>query len=250
MNHNKKEALKDIFRSKPLYFAIGLCMIAIGFLAYSTSNGKAPVEISTNSLDEINTTLQAGETDEVRGDVTGIPDTRKSTTELSTQLETQSQELPSENTTQAESTTRPASTYFALPLGTDISTDYSYGEMVYSPVMNDWRSHNGVDFKGSLGDTVKSIADGVVLDVYDDPLWGVVLEIEHGGGIVAKYCGFGKGSTVEKGSEVKLNETIGNLGEIPIEANNDSAHIHLEIRANGVLADPLEVMGRNGSSDD
>ena len=35
---------------------------------------------------------------------------------------------------------------------------------------------------------------------------------------------------------------IGTLGNIPCE-NKDGTHIHLEIRVNGELADPLEVMG-------
>ena len=38
---------------------------------------------------------------------------------------------------------------------------------------------------------------------------------------------------------------IGVVGEIPVEAQDDS-HIHLEMRVNGELVDPLEIMGLAG----
>ena len=132
---------------------------------------------------------------------------------------------------------------FALPMGTEILKDYSNGEMVSSKTMGDWRVHNGIDFTGSESDNIFSIQSGKVTNVYDDPMWGIVIEIDHGNTMTAKYCGFKSGTTVKKGDTVKKGGTLGQLGIIPIE-QADTPHLHLEITVNGVIVDPLAAMNR------
>lgn len=157
---------------------------------------------------------------------------------------------PSEATTEAESEAnavlaqkdgveRAAS--FVLPLGGTVDKAFSNGEMVQSKTMGDWRAHNGVDFRGAVGDPVIAVNNGIVKAVYDDVLWGTVVEIDHGYGLLARYCGLGKGSTVEVGARVKINDRIGNLGAIPIESA-DEVHLHFETRQDGKAVDPFEAM--------
>lgn len=157
---------------------------------------------------------------------------------------------PSEATTEAESEAnavlaqkdgveRAAS--FVLPLGGTVDKAFSNGEMVQSKTMGDWRAHNGVDFRGAVGDPVIAVNNGIVKAVYDDVLWGTVVEIDHGKGLLARYCGLGKGSTVEVGARVKINDRIGNLGAIPIESA-DEVHLHFETRQDGKAVDPFEAM--------
>lgn len=157
---------------------------------------------------------------------------------------------PSEATTEAESEAnavlaqkdgveRAAS--FVLPLGETVDKAFSNGEMVQSKTMGDWRAHNGVDFRGAVGDPVIAVNNGIVKAVYDDVLWGTVVEIDHGHGLLARYCGLGKGSTVEVGARVKINDRIGNLGAIPIESA-DEVHLHFETRQDGKAVDPFEAM--------
>ncbi|MBQ3499488.1 MAG: M23 family metallopeptidase [Clostridia bacterium] len=151
-----------------------------------------------------------------------------------------------ENVTQ-ETTAKPENLpftgSFALPMGTEILKDYSKGEMVSSKTMGDWRVHNGIDFTGTESDNVFAIQSGKVTDVYDDPMWGVVIEIDHGNTMTAKYCGFKSGTTVKKGDTVKKGGTLGQLGIIPVE-QADKPHLHLEITVNGVIVDPLAAMNR------
>ena len=91
---------------------------------------------------------------------------------------------------------------------------------------------------------MKAINNGVVKAVYDDVLWGTVVEIDHGQGMIAKYCGLGKGSTPEVGEKVKINDRVGNLGTIPIESADD-VHLHLEILQDGKAVEPLAAMGKD-----
>ena len=131
---------------------------------------------------------------------------------------------------------------FVTPLDGETDKGFSDGEMVQSATMGDWRVHNGVDFRGAVGDPVKAINNGVVKAVYDDVLWGTVVEIDHGDGLIAKYCGLGKGSTVEVGATVSVNDKVGNLGTIPIEAA-DETHLHLELWQDDAAIDPMRVLG-------
>ncbi len=147
-------------------------------------------------------------------------------------------------TTEPETETEPQTEpepHFALPLGSFIAKDYSGDNVVYSNTMRDWRVHTGIDFGDNRGQSVLAIADGTVTDVREDVLWGVVLTIDHGDGVVARYCGLEKGSTPEVDAQVEQGVVIGKLGEIPVESK-DGPHLHLEIRKNGTRIDPWKLL--------
>ncbi|MGN0571231.1 MAG: peptidoglycan DD-metalloendopeptidase family protein [Candidatus Fimenecus sp.] len=131
--------------------------------------------------------------------------------------------------------------HFSLPLECGVDKAFSNGDMVQSKTMGDWRVHNGVDFLGTVGDQVRAVNNGIVKAVYDDVLWGTVVEIDHGDGLVARYCGLGKGSTVAVGDKVKINDRIGNLGAVPIESA-DAEHLHFEMRQDGKVIDPMPIL--------
>lgn len=130
---------------------------------------------------------------------------------------------------------------YMLPLGSFITKDYSGDAVVYSNTMQDWRVHTGVDFGDNRGQSVLAMADGTVTDVREDVLWGVVVTIDHGDGIAARYCGLEKGSTPEVDTEVERGVVIGKVGEIPVESK-DGPHLHLEVRRNGVRIDPWKLL--------
>lgn len=138
-------------------------------------------------------------------------------------------------------TTREAAPKYLLPMGSFITKDYSGDAVVYSNTMQDWRVHTGVDFGDNRGQAVLAIADGTVTDVREDVLWGVVLTIDHGDGITARYCGLEKDSTPDVDAEVEQGVVIGRLGEIPVESK-DGPHLHLEIRRNGERVDPWKLL--------
>ena len=182
-----------------------------------------PLEITMPGVDE-QPRIPDEQVNEVKDD---IPDTRY-------EPETEPQSAVA-TVTRAES--------FSLPLGNAVSKHASLSELVYSKTMEDWRVHNGIDFPGATGDPVKAVNNGIVLSVKDDALWGTVVEIDHGEGMIARYCGLGKGSTVNEGDTVKINDKVGNLSVIPIESA-DGVHLHFEVRINGAYADPIAALGK------
>ena len=174
---------------------------------------------------------------EVRQNLTDVPDTRAET-------EAATQEQATEEATQSSKYATPYKDYYSLPLGTDILKDYSPEKMIYSATMGDWRTHSGVDFKAAEGEQVKAISYGTVTRIYDDTLWGTVVEIDHGNGVTAKYCGFNKDTLeIKKGNTVEGGSLLGYLGTIPCE-KSDLSHLHFEIYYNGENVEPLELMGK------
>lgn len=237
----EKKGLMGLLKNKGFYAIAGLCAVAVGtgiFAARQTANTPPPAPPLTTAQ---RATIPwqpyeppaEGEDSAVNKPATGIPDER---TEASGPA-------PTAKPTQSPNT--PYTGDYSLPFGTDIIRDYSDGELVYAPTLDDWRSHDGVDFGGAPGNEILAIQDGKVKAVIKDELWGNVVEIDHGNGLTARYCGFEKAGMPKAGDSVKRGKMMGKLGEIPCEAM-DAPHLHLELRVNGKLVDPLAAMNKLG----
>ncbi len=246
-----KNKNKTMNRVKVVYaFAMLIALGTALFAKIATENALGNIGSIESDYFEISEKVTLGENTkdspfltteedyEVRQNLQDVPDTREET-EKETQAESVSP------ATESESYAVPYESFYSLPMGTKILRDYSPSTPLYSATMGDWRTHSGVDFGASDGEQVKAIAKGRVTAVYDNILWGTVVEIDHGNGIIAKYCGF-NAETVEVSAETRVESgtLLGYLGTVPCESN-DLAHLHFEIYHNGKNVDPLEVMGRS-----
>jgi len=147
--------------------------------------------------------------------------------------------VPDDRTQPPTTTTAPAADLFVLPVSNTVSVPFSR-DPVYNPTMGDWRTHNGVDFAAEIGDTVMSVADGRVLAIAEDTLWGSLIRIQHGD-LVATYCGVEPAKELQVDDEVKAGETIGCLTIVPCELL-EGGHLHLELMAGQDYVDPLTVI--------
>ncbi len=234
-NQEKSVSLYSRFYNSRAFYPIMLTIIAglcVSVWAVSRSRNK-PVENTTTTAYE-----QAARV------VTDVADER-----------TESVKLTSEPTTKKITTTyayeanKPYEGDYLMPVAKGkISKDYSNGALVESKTMGDFRVHNGSDFSGKEGESVIAINSGIVEDVYTDAFWGVVLVINHGGGMKAKYCGLTSGSTAAKNTVVAKGDIIGKIGTIPCE-KKDGTHIHLEITVDKETVDPLIAMNKINSNE-
>lgn len=227
MSSNSKKENKNL---KALFSVICLSVIALGVIVYFTTADK-----KENTVNEPTTVV---ETSAVQRSVT-VEETQPTTTQVQTQPETQP-------TTESSSmpltdTNTPYKSFYKYPLTEAVLNGYSE-ELVLNKTMNDYRSHTAVDFKGALGDEIVAVNDGVVLDVYNDALYGVTVKIDHGGKLVAYYCGLDS-SSVSAGDSVKIGGVIGMLGNVPCEKADD-AHLHFEMKLDEKSVNPLDVMGK------
>ena len=141
-------------------------------------------------------------------------------------------------TTATSSESVPA--LYLLPLTNTVQKPFSGDGPLYCETMRDWRLHLGVDFAGEEGQQVNSVTRGEVISVKTDPLWGGVIEINHGVGIITRYCGVK--AIVRVGDKVDVGEHIGDLQTIPCECAQ-SAHLHLEMFVDGTPIDSVSAIG-------
>ena len=129
---------------------------------------------------------------------------------------------------------------FVLPLEGAIAKPHSGGELVKYDALNEWRTHDGIDITGEVGAEVKAAADGTVTRVWNDPLWGVSVEIDHGEGVVSLYSGLTKEGTVEANAKVKSGDVIGTIGETNLAEVSEESHLHFAMKQDGKFIDPME----------
>lgn len=127
---------------------------------------------------------------------------------------------------------------FERPSTGAVLKDYSDGELVYSETMEDWRTHNGIDFAGKVGSQVLSASDGTVKKVYKDDMLGIVVEIEHSKDVTGRYCCLQSLDFIQEGKKVKKGEIIGGVGENSALEKTMEPHFHFEIIKNGEYENP------------
>lgn len=240
MNNNKTGRKK---RSNALYYSLAVCVVACMTAAFSIF-GSSPASDATSDISTEKTTNDV----KVAAPVTDVRDTRDEEVETTdASLDTLTD--VSEVTTQTSSTVSeldmniPYESVFVLPVSTEISWDYSDGEFVFSKLHGDYRQHNGVDFPADAGSSVVAIISGEVTAVIDDDRYGIIVEINHGNKLLARYCGLAE-VAVSKGDFLKQGAKIGTVGIVPFEG--EISHIHFETLIDGAYTDPLAVMGKAG----
>ena len=129
---------------------------------------------------------------------------------------------------------------YALPIKGDIIKQYSDGELVKNITLGDWRTHDGMDIYAEKGSDICAAADGTVVEVKDDPLWGTIVIIDHADGVQTHYCGLHKNIAVAVGDTVLVKQAIGKLDGVPCEIS-DKSHLHFAMRRDGVWINPMEI---------
>lgn len=133
---------------------------------------------------------------------------------------------------------------FCVPVDNFVIKDYSDELPVFSYTMNDYRVHSGIDIACSSGTPVLAAADGMVCEVFCDPMMGVTVGVQHSGGALTRYKGLSEDSMnlVKTGEEVKRGQVIGASGETALIESAEEAHVHFELLIDGEHTDPGDYM--------
>lgn len=230
MSSKSKNENKNI---KALFSVLCLCIIALGLIVYFSTNTNS----ENNAVNEATTINET--TTQVNRAVT-VTETKPATTVQTTAGKTTTKKKE-ETTMQQGKNNTPYKSFYKYPLTEAVERGYTE-ELVYDKTMGDYRAHTAVDFAGSAGDEVVAINDGLVLNVYTDNMYGNVVEVDHGGKLVVKYCGLDS-VAVKKGSYINIGNKIGTLGKVAVEAG-EGEHLHLEAKLDGKTVNPLDVMGK------
>lgn len=223
---------------RALFSVICLCIIALGLIVYFSTQSR-------NTTD-VNEATTVADTTEVQKRVTVKETVTKETSPATEATKAETTKKAKETTTEAPTmsqsdTNVPYKSFYKYPCDETVLSGYTE-ELVKNNTMGDYRSHTAVDFKCASGSKVVAINDGLVLSVTKDNFLGKVVEIDHGGKLVAKYCGL-ETVNASVGDYVTIGQNIGTVGAVPFEANEE-AHLHFETRLDGKAVNPLDVMGK------
>ncbi len=94
--------------------------------------------------------------------------------------------------------------------------------------------HSGIDIVAASGTLVAAAAAGRVVVSGSDPQYGLLLAIDHGGGLMTLY-GHNAALTVRRDEAVTKGQGIGRVGNT---GRSTAPHLHFEVRQDGFALDP------------
>jgi murein DD-endopeptidase MepM/ murein hydrolase activator NlpD len=106
------------------------------------------------------------------------------------------------------------------------------------PVSGEDDFHAGLDIAGEKGQPIYATAAGRISEASYQSGYGNLVVVDHGFGLETKY-GHLSSFTVKPGQSVKRGDVIGRLGAT---GRATGYHLHYEVRANGRLLNPLQLL--------
>jgi len=95
--------------------------------------------------------------------------------------------------------------------------------------------HTGLDFPSPVGTEIHAAAGGVVRTAEMHPEYGLMLEIDHGNGLMTRY-GHTSKILVKVGDLVKRGQVVADVGTT---GRSTGPHVHFEVWYNGRVVNPL-----------
>ena len=94
--------------------------------------------------------------------------------------------------------------------------------------------HKGLDFAGTRGTDVLSVASGVVIWAANRASYGKTVEIDHGNGYRTRYA-HNESLAVSAGDHVTAGQVIAQMGST---GRASAPHVHFEVLKNGATINP------------
>lgn len=131
---------------------------------------------------------------------------------------------------------------FVLPVEGALSVKHDAELQVFSPTMEDYRVHLGIDINTAAAAPVKCAADGKVEKIWEDVRMGWCIAVSHRGGAVSYYKNldetFAEG--IKEGATVQSGQLLGAIGDSAMTEVAQEPHLHFEMTVGGIQVDPLE----------
>lgn len=217
-------AMKNPKVSRAIYIGLVVLLVAVAVVVGLTAAANRKKGEVKDPPSQVTTQRPA--------DTTKVPDNTGTT------APDNSVALPNDEETPVVSTVPTLS----LPVSGVLGRTHDAKVQVFSPTMNDYRVHLGVDIATEPDSPVYSAADGKIQKIWKDPLMGYSVAIEHSGNAVTIYKNLSEtlADGIFEGANVKAGRQIGTVGESAMIEIADEPHLHLEMTVGGLQVDPLE----------
>jgi murein DD-endopeptidase MepM/ murein hydrolase activator NlpD len=111
------------------------------------------------------------------------------------------------------------------------------------PFTGEMARHEGVDFAAPPGTPIHAAAGGVVLFAQQHPVYGNMVEIDHGNALMTRYAHASR-LHVRPGDLVKRGQKVAEVGST---GRSTGPHLHFEVHSKGVAQNPSKfLLAANG----
>lgn len=127
-----------------------------------------------------------------------------------------------------------------IPSAAPVNAGYnssSFGWRV-DPFTGHMAMHEGLDFMAEIGTPIYAAADGIVAQAESTPDYGNIVKVDHGSGLETRYA-HALRLLVKAGDRVQKGQLIAEVGST---GRSTGAHLHFEVRLNGVALDPRKYL--------
>ncbi len=128
---------------------------------------------------------------------------------------------------------------FMYPVEGEIIKEFATEKLVFSETLQEWVVHNGIDIKAERTAIVKSVEEGKVIAIKNDPRYGLTVIVEHKDGYKSIYSNLLTAEFVEEGDTVEKGQTLGTIGNSAIFEIADEPHLHFELLKDEEYIDPM-----------
>lgn len=119
--------------------------------------------------------------------------------------------------------------HLSLPLAGTPTLLKPFGSL--DDTYGDYRLYTGADLKANPGEPVLAAAGGKVASIEEDPVQGLTLVLEHGGGLTTRY-----------GALTRTLVAEGDLVEAGAQIGQASSHLIFSVWDEGQPIDPLSLL--------
>ena len=223
-------------RKRSFYISLFVCILAIGAAGFSTYKS---VKDFTNS-DKRKTGIYSGYSKKKKS-AEEIPKMielpKKSESKPMINDKTISDTKKSEHEEVKQVNAKVASDLFVTQIEY-IKVSKFNDDLEYSERFQDWRTNDGVDFKGLAGSNVYSIAEGKIIEVFEDPSYGYSLRVTYkdsdNKNIICSFYNLDKNNIKLKvGDIVKRGQKIASI---------EDNILHLTMQKDKKMIDPCKVL--------
>lgn len=245
MKNNRNRRNLTGGKSLAIASVIGVAAVAVAVIAaYNTTMSRlVPTSTSTDTTRTFVFGTNEESAEAVSNSVTGIP-MEEETEDIPTIALPEATEADTEADDELVEVNKPITADIGniLPVDGEISNPFSNGELVKSATLGVWKTHDGCDILCEIGTDVKSMSEGTVKEITDDPLWGVYVVVEQSNGLEVHYCGLAKELNVKAGQQINQGEIIGKTGDTCQVEILEEPHLHLAVKQSGEWIDPMSVI--------
>lgn len=131
--------------------------------------------------------------------------------------------------------------YRGTPFGHPVPARHNFTSgfgMRSHPVTGKFQMHNGIDLAAPPGTPIRATGDGIVTFAGRNGNYGLMVRVQHLGGISSIYAHLEK-IYVQKGQSVSRNQQIGGMGST---GASTGPHLHYEIVVDGNMVNPMKFI--------